>query len=43
MSSLAGLANASLSRLSHLVKRLGSEAWCAVSPTPRTGGSPTPS
>ena len=43
MSSLAEVTNASLSRLSHLFRRLEHRAWSAASPTPRTGGSPAPS
>ena len=43
MSSLAEVTNASLSRLSHLVKRLEERGLVRRSPTRRTGGSPTPS
>ena len=43
MSLLADLANASLSRLSHLVKRLEERGLVRREPDPRTGGSPTPS
>ena len=43
MSSLAEVTNASLSRLSHLFKRLEGAAWSAGRPIPRTGGSPMPS
>ena len=43
MSSLADLANASLSRLSHLVKRLEERGLVRREPIWPTGGSPMPS
>ena len=43
MSSLAEVTNASLSRLSHVVKRLEARPWSTGNPIPPTDGSPTPS
>ena len=43
MSSLAEVTNASLSRLSHLVKRLEQRGLVRRSPTRGMGGSPMPS
>jgi len=43
MSVLAEVTNASLSRLSHLVKRLEKRGLVRREPDPRTGGSPMPS